>query len=147
MLSQKTTKFNSQNIICNNVALEQNRATMLFPLFLKDQFVNAGFNTLGENKKTVSLSNLGNIQLPQQMYAHIEHIEALVYPPNKIPMNCGVCSVDDKLTITFTRNIAGADILQYYFSHLAQLDGLEVKIHANDWGDKNDDMRPLPSSR
>lgn len=145
MLKQKTTKLNLQNIIYNNVALERNRATLFIPLFLKSLFVNAGFNSLGENKRTISLSNIGNIKLPQQMDEHIKQIEALVYPSNKSPMNCGICTVNDKLTITFTRNIAEADILQYFFSHLAQQDELEVNVYSNDWGDKNDVMRSLSS--
>lgn len=72
--------------------------------------------------------------LPQQMYKHVELIEALVYPSNKSPMNCGISSVNDKLVITFTRNIVESDILQYFFSTLAGEAGLEVKIYSNDWG-------------
>lgn len=147
ILKQKTTLLNLRNIICNNVALEHNRATRVVPLFVKNRFVSAGFTTRGENKKTISLSNIGRIQLPQQMYAHIEQIEALFYPTSKSPMNCSVCSVGDALTITFTRNIAEADILQHFFSYLAQQDGLEVKVYSNDWGKTNDNMRPLSANR
>lgn len=134
MLKYKTGKENLQNIIYNNVALERNKATLFVPLFLKNWFVNLGFHVLGESKRTLTLSNIGNIILPQQMYKHVELIEALVYPSNKSPMNCGISSVNDKLVITFTRNIVESDILQYFFSTLAGEAGLEVKIYSNDWG-------------
>ncbi|OBZ13182.1 MULTISPECIES: hypothetical protein [Bacillales] len=134
MLKQKTSKQNLQSFIYNNVALERNKATMFVPLFLKSWFVNWGFQTLGESKKTMTLSNLGNIILPQQMYEYIEQIEAVVYPTNKSPISCGICTVNDRMAITFTRNIVEADILQYFFAYLANQAGLEVKVYSNDWG-------------
>lgn len=134
MLKQKTGKENLQNIIYNNVALERNKATLFIPLFLKSWFVDFGFRTLGESRRTMTLSNVGNIILPQQMYDYIDVIEAVVYPSNKSPVSCGVCTVNDKLTITFTRSIVEADILQYFFSYLADQAGLDVRVYSNDWG-------------
>ncbi|WP_042347924.1 hypothetical protein [Bacillus massiliigorillae] len=134
MLKYKTSKENLQNIIYNNVNMEQKKAAPFIPLIIKKWFVQLGFTKLGENKRTMTLSNLGNINLPTKMYEYIEHIEAVVYPSAKSPISCGICSVNDKLTITFARNIIETDILQHFFTFLAEDTNLDVCVYSNEWG-------------
>ena len=140
-LKDKTQKEYLQEIISGNVRLERYMAARFVPLFIKNIFVILGYNLLGENKKTISFSNCGNILLPQEMYDGIEYFESVLYSTPKSPINCSVCSVNDKLTITFTRTIEETDILKYFFSYLSGNAGLDVLIYSNSWGENNDKMQ------
>ncbi len=51
----------------------------------------------------------------------------------KIVYNCGVCSINDQMTHTL-RSIVETEIIKSFFSQLARLTGLDVKVYSNDWG-------------
>lgn len=133
-LSQKTEKENLQQNISSNVLMEKSIWIKIVPLFIKHVFLKYSFNSLGDSRKTVTLSNLGRIILPQEMSEHVERMETVVYPTAKSPINCGICSVNDQLTITFTRRIVETEIIQYFFRHLADVTKLDVTIYSNEWG-------------
>ncbi|GHU53296.1 hypothetical protein AGMMS49975_10980 [Clostridia bacterium] len=137
-LKEKTGEQYLRNLIKNNLKFEDNNFTRFVPLFIKNIFVNRGFDVWGERKRTLTLSNMGNIILPKKMYEFINHFEFVLYPSKKSPINCAVCSSDDILNITFTRAVVETDIIQYFFSFLAEKEELDVKIYSNDWG-KGDD--------
>lgn len=133
-LHEKNTEEFLSGVIASNVKLEQNFFSRIVPLPLKAFFINCGFKLMGESKKTITLSNLGNIAVPQSFFEHIELMEALLYPTIKSPINCGACSVNDRLSISFTRTIEETDILQSFFALLSAQTGLCVTVYSNDWG-------------
>ena len=134
MLKEKTQKDYLLQSISKNVTLEKLGAAKLVPLFVKDLFVNLGFDIFGENKKTITLSNLGEIRLPQDMYRYVQQFEVVLYTTPKSPINCGVCSTNDRLVISFSRIIIETDVIQYFFSRLSEQGGIDVEIYSNDWG-------------
>jgi len=133
-LREKTSAEALQGLITANVNLEARRAARIVPLFAKKLLIRLGNDLWGETKKTITLSNLGRIDLPSTMSEHVEQIECAAFPTPRSPINCGVCSLGDRLLITFTRAIEEADILQRFFSHLSREEGLDVFIYSNDWG-------------
>ena len=80
------------------------------------------------------MTNLGNILVPEEMKKDIDFGEAILYPTIKSPVNCSVLSMNDRLNITFTRNIAETDIIRYFFRFLADETGLDITVYSNDWG-------------
>ncbi|MFD2131395.1 alcohol acetyltransferase [Pseudogracilibacillus auburnensis] len=133
-LNEKTSKKNLQNNISNNVHLEKSIWIKMVPLLIKHLFLKYSFNNLGDSKKTMTLSNLGNITLPTHMQTHVERMEIVNYPTAKSPINCGICSVNNKLTITFTRRIMETDIIRSFFSFLVKEANIDVTIESNEWG-------------
>ncbi|MEG2000136.1 MAG: alcohol acetyltransferase [Evtepia sp.] len=133
MLKHKTEKYYLQNIICSNVALESSVAKTL-PLIFKKRIIRLCFRLSGGKKSTISLTNVGTLQLPEHMQRHISQMEAMLYPNFHSPINCGICTLGDKLTISFSRNIVEADILQYFFSYLSEQLSSPVELYSNDWG-------------
>ncbi|SPP30904.1 alcohol acetyltransferase [Brochothrix thermosphacta] len=134
MLVHKTSKEHLQNLIYNYVSLERKKSAYFVPLFLKSYFMNIGFQKLGENKKTISMSNLGRVNFPPEMADEIEALETIMYPTKNSPLNCSLCTVGDRMTITFARNIVDVDILQFFFTYLSKELELDVEIYSNDWG-------------
>lgn len=140
MLKHKTSPLHLQNILCSNVARENNSLAKMVPLPIKKWLIRLGFQMLGERKTSLTISNLGRIRLPESMSKYVQQVETLVYPSPQNPINCGISSVGDRLTITFVRSITEADILQYFFSYLTSEAGLSVELYSNGWGEAHDEM-------
>ncbi|MFS0782726.1 alcohol acetyltransferase [Bacillus sp. 1P06AnD] len=135
-LTEKTNKKALEQSVSPNVRLEKELWIRFIPLFIKHTFLRYSFEHFGDSRKTLTLSNLGKINLPRDMGKHIERMEAVVYPTAKSPINCGICSINDKLTITFTRRIMETDAIKHFFRSLADQTGLRIEIYSNEWGIK-----------
>lgn len=131
---EKITKEYLSKIMGSNMKYEKNLFSRLTPIRLKEFAIRYGFNHLGDSTKTMTLTNIGNIKMPQSISNHIEAMETTIYPTFKSPVNCAVCSVNDRLTITFARNILESDVIQEFFSQLARNSHLTIDIISNDWG-------------
>jgi NRPS condensation-like uncharacterized protein len=133
-LKEKTDKEHLSDLIASNIKFENSYFTRIVPLFIKNVFIHFGVDVLGASKKTITLSNLGRVALPEEMHALMDQFETVLYPSKKSPINCCICSAGDKLNIAFTRTMTDAGILQYFFSYLSEKEGLDVEIYSNDWG-------------
>lgn len=131
-LKDKTTNEALEAMIAKNINTEKPLYSRGVPLFIKRWFIEMGFKFMGEVKKTISLSNLGNTLLPTQMKPFVEHMEAILYPTTMSPVNCGVSSVNDRLAISFSSSIKERDIVKTFFRRLSSL--LPVEVYSNDWG-------------
>lgn len=133
-LKEKTEKSALQELISNNMKFENIIYSRFMPLFLKKIFIAIGFNVMGEIKKSITLSNIGNISVPEKLASKVSLIEMVLYPTPKSPVNCGVCSVNDKLAISFSRTIIETDIIRYFLNYLSENDGLDTAVYSNEWG-------------
>ncbi|WP_098746238.1 alcohol acetyltransferase [Paenibacillus sp. EZ-K15] len=133
-MKEKTTKSYLSQAMASSMKYEKNLLSRFTPLKLKDLAIRYGFDHYGEEAKTLTLTNLGRIDIPASMAAHIESMETTMYPTAKSPMNCAVSSINDQLTITFARNIVESDVIRHFFRQLASLSGLDIRIVSNDWG-------------
>ncbi|MFS0562976.1 alcohol acetyltransferase [Terribacillus sp. 179-K 1B1 HS] len=134
-LKRKTDIEHLQDGINRHVQLQKSLKTRIVPLFLKHPAMRYGFKHFGEMGKTLTLSNIGNVKLSDSMKNYVERMEFILYPTKNSPINCGVCSVNDQMTITFARSIVETDIIKSFFSQLASLTGLDVKVYSNGWGE------------
>lgn len=133
-MKEKTTKSYLSQAMASSMKYEKNLLSRFTPLKLKDMAIRYGFDHFGEEAKTLTLTNLGRVEIPASMAAHIESMETTMYPTAKSPMNCAVSSINDQLTITFARNIVESDVIRHFFRQLASLSGLDIRIVSNDWG-------------
>lgn len=133
-LKEKTKKERLQQEMAKNIKYAKMLAARFVPIVAKNVAMRYGFENFGQNRKTMTLSNLGNTKLPSSMSPYVERMEAVVYPTGKSPVSCGMCSVNDKLTITFSSTITETEIIRSFFSFLAQHTGMMVEIYSNDWG-------------
>ncbi len=133
-LRNKTDKSIVQEDINRYVYLQRNIVTRMIPLFFKYYAMRYGFQQFGEMAKTATISNMGNVILPASMNRHIERMEAIIYPTSNSPINCGICTINNQMTITFARSIEETDIIKSFFSQLSHLTGLKVEVYSNNWG-------------
>ena len=131
-MKNKISKDYLENFIYENTKLENNIFAKFIPLFIKNFVVNLAFELFEDKIKTMTISNFANISLPEEMKDYISHFEAVVYPTINSPLNCGVCSFYDKLSIIFNRTVIETDIIRYFFQYMSNIS--KVEIYSNDFG-------------
>ena len=139
-LSEKTSRSHLERQIMQNVRLERNLAVKFVPLFLKKMILREAFLLRGENCKTITISNLGRVRLPEEMAAETACASLTLYPTEKSPVNCGVCTLGDSLIMTFNRTIMESDLIRRFFRFVMEDAGTQVKIRTNNWGYPHETM-------
>src|SRR5699024_12747033 len=82
--------------------------------------------------KTMTLSNLGNMKLPESMKPHVDRMEVILYPTRKSPINCGLGTMNDKLTITFARSIEERKIIHEFFIRLRNITEMNITVYSHE---------------
>lgn len=116
--------------IATNVNSERIMAVRVMPLFIKNIVMKAIFDSVGERKSCLTLSNLGAVKLPDVMVPYIERMDFILGVQASAPYNCGVLSFGDTLYINFIRNIRESE-LEYHFFRVLQEHGLPVQAESN----------------
>ncbi|MFI3257575.1 MAG: hypothetical protein R3Y36_04685, partial [Spirochaetales bacterium] len=108
------------------------------PLIIKNTVIPFGFRFFGELKKTLTMSNIGKIEFPDGAKPYIKHAEFLLYPTAKSLINCGVCSFEDTLTVSFSKAIIDTSVLRLFFMSVTEKTGSKVEVYSNGWGEKHE---------
>ena len=113
-----------------NVASEQSPLLRVMPLFIKNLAMKAVFDTVGECKSCLCLSNLGVVRLPEVMAPYVARMDFIIGVQAKAPHNCGVLTWNDTVYINCIRSIREPDLELHFYRVLHQL-GLPVKVESN----------------
>lgn len=116
--------------IATNVRDEQSMLIKLIPLPIKNIVMKAIFDTVGECKSCLSLSNLGAVKLPEEMRPYVERMDFILGPQASAPHNCGVLSFGDTLYVNFIRSTREPELEFHFFRVLQRLD-LPVQVQSN----------------
>ncbi len=129
MGAEFTAKHMSR-VIATNVNDEKNPIVRLIPLPIKNMVMKAIFDSVGEKKSCLTLSNLGQIKLPAVMSTYIERFDFILGVQADAPYNCGMLSFGDTIYINFIRNIQDAELERHFFAVLQGL-GLPTTVESN----------------
>lgn len=116
--------------IAANVNAERLLAVKLMPLFVKNLVMKMVFNSVGEKKSCLSLSNLGMVSLPEEMKPYVERMDFILGPQATAPHNCGVLSYGDTVYLNFIRTIRESELEQHFYEVLRSF-GLSVRVESN----------------
>ena len=122
-------KFMS-SMIATNVESERLLAVRILPLFVKNAVMKLVFNAVGERKSCLSLSNLGQVKLPEEMVPFIDRFDFILGVQATAPYNVGVVSWKDTLYVNFIRNIKEPE-LEYHFHCVLRDMGIPVTVESN----------------
>ena len=125
-----TPKFMS-TMIATNISSERILAVRVIPLFLKNIIMKAIFDSVGERKSCLSLSNLGAVELPESMRPFVQRMDFILGVQATAPYNCGVLSYGDTLYVNFIRNIREPALEAEFFRVLQDM-GLQVTVQSNE---------------
>ncbi len=124
------TPKHMSTMIAANISSERILAVRLIPLFLKNLVMKAIFNSVGERKSCLSLSNLGMVELPAQMQPYVKRFDFILGIQATAPNNCGVISYDGQLYFNMIRNIQEPALEMQLFRVLQEL-GIPVQVQSN----------------
>jgi len=127
------TAKHMSGVIATNVNDEKNPLVRLIPLPIKNIVMRAIFDAVGEKKSCLSLSNLGQVKVPEEMAGYIERFDFILGVQAAAPYNCGMLSYGDTIYINFVRNIRDAELERHFFAVLRDL-GLPVTVESNQNG-------------
>jgi len=116
--------------IATNVRDEESLLIKLIPLPIKNIVMKAIFDTVGECKSCLSLSNLGAVKLPEEMRPYVERMDFILGPQASAPHNCGVLSFGNTLYINFIRSTREPELELHFFRVLQRM-GLPVQVQSN----------------
>lgn len=116
--------------ITTNAATQSNMLIRVVPLFIKDFVVRQFYTRVQDKNSSAGLTNMGALQVPEDMKPHIERFDIYMGQPFSSRTNCAIISFEDILTVNFASSIIEADVERYFFRKLVQ-DGIHVKIETN----------------
>ena len=117
-------------VIATNVNDEQNPLVRLIPLPIKNAVMKAVFDSVGEKKSCLTLSNIGQVKVPEIMAKYIKRFDFILGVQAAAPYNCGMLSFGDTIYINFIRNIQDAELERHFFAVLQEL-GLSATVESN----------------
>ena len=129
-MGSEITPKHMSTVIATNVNDERNPLVRLIPLPVKNVVMKAIFDSVGERKSCLTLSNLGLAKVPQAMEPYIRRFDFILGVQAAAPYNCGVVSYGDTVYINFIRNTRDAELERHF--HLVLRDmGVPVTVESN----------------
>ncbi len=113
-----------------NVKIEQMPLLKILPLFVKNIGMKIAYELTGEKKSCITISNLGNITLPEEMARHTRRFGFTLGTQVTSPNNCAVLSYGGRLYISMIRRIEEPVLEREFFTYLRKL-GLHITLRSN----------------
>lgn len=129
-IGAEVTPKHMSSVIAANVNDEKNLILRVAPLPLKNLVMKAVFDTVGEKKSCLTLSNLGAVKIPDIMKKYVTRMDFILGVQAAAPYNCGVLSYGDTVYVNFIRNIRQADLERHFYRVLKEL-GIESVLESN----------------
>ncbi len=129
-MGTEITQKHMSSVIATNVNDEKNLFLRVAPLPLKNAVMKAVFDSVGEKKACLTLSNLGFIKLPEIMKTYIKRMDFILGVQAAAPYNCGVISYDDTIYVNFIRNICHPELERHFYRVLKEM-GIVATLESN----------------
>lgn len=106
------------SMMAYNVRSQENWLFRHIPLSVKCAFLRFGYRFFGESNSSVTVTNLGNVQLPQEMQPFVENMEVILTPRRRSPYNCAVISLNGLVYINISRFAREPELEDVFFRKL-----------------------------
>jgi len=116
--------------ITANVNLSKNYIIKLLPMFIKKHILSFSEFLMGDRYCTTAFSNIGQIDLPQEMEPYIKDIGFIIGKSRNKPGACGCVSCKGNLYISFSRKIKETELEKLFFTKLVEMN-IPVTIESN----------------
>ena len=109
------------SIMAYNVRAQANFFFRAIPVGIKCAVMRLIYRFFGESNSSITLTNLGNIQLPEEMASRVETMQCILTPRAGSPYNCAVIALNGRLTITFSRFCRQPELEAVFFAKLDEV--------------------------
>jgi NRPS condensation-like uncharacterized protein len=113
-----------------NVKSERNLLLRVAPLFMKNWALFLAFKLVGERLFTSTLTNMGIVDVPDEMKPYVSYFDCMLGPPRYNKVGCAIISYEAQLCINFTRTIRESYVEREFFCFLVR-QGIPVKVSSN----------------
>ncbi len=109
------------SIIAYNVRLQASLWFRLVPLECKRLLMRIVYRFFGESNSSITLTNLGNVALPEAMAPYVQGLQVILTPRAGSPYNCAVIACGGKVTINLSRFCPTRELEELFFRRLEQV--------------------------
>lgn len=106
------------SIMAYNVRAQQNWLFRHIPLSFKCAFLRLGYRFFGESNSSVTVTNLGNVQLPSEMQPYVTGMEVILTPRVRSPYSCAMISLNGQVWINISRFSHEPELEKIFFQKL-----------------------------
>ena len=107
--------------ISRNVRLQRSILFRIIPRGIKCTAMRIAYSFLGESNSSITLTNLGNVALSEEMAAHVRGIQVYLTPRRHSPYNCSLISCGENTDIVVTRFGAQPELDDLFFAKLRSI--------------------------
>jgi NRPS condensation-like uncharacterized protein len=127
-LQTRTDIKELSRFLSQNVGHEKSIFIRILPLFIKRMAISAVYRRLGTRQCSGILTNLGAVNLPEDMEEYIDSFELVPTPPNThVKISCAIVTFKNKLRLTFCNVSKSTRLEKHFLNHFTGL-GIYVKI-------------------
>ena len=109
------------SIMAYNVRAQASFLFRAIPVGVKCAVMRLAYRFFGESNSSITLTNIGNVQLPGEMASQVESIQCILTPRAGSPYNCSVIALNGRLTITFSRFCRQPELEAVFFAKLDEV--------------------------
>lgn len=120
-LKEQITPKRMASIMAYNVRTQASLLFRFIPRALKCAFMRIAYRYFGESNSSITLTNVGNVTLPEEMAPYVEGIQCILTPRAGSPYNCAIISMGDKLNIAVSRFPHRPELEDVFFEKLEQI--------------------------
>ncbi len=117
--------------ISGNTNLSKNYLIRLIPMFIKKHIMSLIERLMGDRYCSSTFSNLGLINLPQNMEDYVKELGFMIGRSRVKPGSCACVGYKNNLYISFTRKIKETDLERLFFTKLVEFN-IPVTIESNE---------------
>lgn len=109
------------SIMAYNVRTQQAWYFRFIPWALKSLCLRIGYRIFGGSNSCMTITNLGNVQLPEEMRPYVTDFEVMLTPRAKSPYNFSILSYNGTSTINISRFGESTELEERFFRKLSHI--------------------------
>ena len=112
------------SIMAYNVKTQNSWYFTIIPVSVKCTLMRLAYRYFGESNSSITLTNVGNVRLPEEMQPYVRNVDVTLMPRVGSPYNCGFISCNGTLSIQLSRFLPDSELEAIFRSKLnAVLEG------------------------
>ena len=118
-------------LLSQNVGHEKSLFIRVLPLFIKTMAIAAVYRKMGSIQCSGIMTNLGAVNLPEDMQKCIDSFDLIPTPPNKhVKISCAMVTFKNKMRLTFCNIAHSTELEKQFLKHFTE-SGIHVKVLNN----------------
>lgn len=117
-IRSQTERRQMSSIMSYNVRTQRSWYFQIIPLAIKCAGMRLAYRFFGESNSSVTVTNLGNVNLPEEMTKFVRHMEVMLTPRVRSPYNCAIISYNGMLCINVSRFPRHTELEEVFFRNL-----------------------------